>query len=62
MEAPGKSSAVVQPTGVSEERLAQANGMLLPEEVQVTGIGSGAMASPEDWKAPTSGDDKRSLC
>lgn len=37
----------------SGESMARANGMLLQGEVQVRGIGQGAVTLPENWKAPT---------
>lgn len=45
------SSWRAQPTGVSEENLAQASGVLLQVEVQVRGIRQGAVTLPKDWKA-----------
>lgn len=43
---------LAQPTRVSEESLAQANGVLLCVGVQVTGIRQEAVTSPKGWKAP----------
>lgn len=52
IEGPRKLAASVQPTGVSTESVAQANGVLLQMEVQVRGTGQGAVTSPKDWTVP----------